>query len=104
MSDFISVSEGHLIAEQARYNLIQKIESLEDVVIHIDYCKHDDESIFLFSPDKPQLSRNNLLKFISLSKPPMLNNKIINKMGVRYIRTKLKSKVPIERRSGFAIS
>jgi cation diffusion facilitator family transporter len=65
VSDYISVSEGHLIAEQARYNLIQNIESLEDVVIHIDYCKHDDESIFLYSPDKPQLSRNNLLKFIS---------------------------------------
>ena len=63
--DHISVSEGHLIAEQARYNLIQKVDSLEDVVIHIDYCKHDDESVFLYSPDNNKLSRNNLLCLIS---------------------------------------
>ena len=40
----------------------------------------------------------------SLFNPPILKSSIIIKIGDKYVKTKLKSKVPIANRSGLAIS
>lgn len=45
VSPFISVSEGHYIAQKVHNYLVQKIEHVEDVIVHVD--PEDDET---FSP------------------------------------------------------
>lgn len=41
VSPYISVSEGHRIAELTEYNLKNQVKGIGDVVVHIDPAKHD---------------------------------------------------------------
>jgi cation diffusion facilitator family transporter len=66
VADKISVSEGHFIAEKVRYNLMNNISGLADVIIHIDYQQHDDQSVFLCDSSEDKLLRSNLLSLVNL--------------------------------------
>ena len=61
----ISVSEGHFLAEKVRYNLMNNISGLADVIIHIDYQRHDDQSVFLCDSSEDKLLRYNLLSLVN---------------------------------------
>lgn len=62
----VSVSEGHFIAEKIRYNLMNNISGLSDVIIHIDYQQHDDQSVFLCDSRDNKLFRSNLLSLVNI--------------------------------------
>src|SRR5205085_250219 len=43
VSPFISVSEGHYIAQQVHHNLVKRLDEVKDVTVHVD--PEDDELI-----------------------------------------------------------
>ena len=84
----ISVSEGHFIAEKVRYNLMNNISGLADVIIHIDYQQHDDQSVFLCDTDN-KLLRSNLLSLVNIELAKFLKDGIkkvsADKLIIHYI-------------------
>jgi cation diffusion facilitator family transporter len=85
----ISVSEGHFIAEKIRYDLINNIEGLEDVIIHIDYQQHDDQSVFLCDTSDDKLLRSNLLSLVNIELAKFLKDGVkkvsADKLIIHYI-------------------
>ncbi|MBF0381668.1 MAG: cation transporter [Magnetococcales bacterium] len=47
---YISVSEGHQIAEQVRYHLMAELEAVTDVLVHVDPEEDHEVQVELFSP------------------------------------------------------
>jgi cation diffusion facilitator family transporter len=47
---YLSVSEGHQIAEQVRYHLMEELEAVTDVLVHVDPEEDHEEVVELFVP------------------------------------------------------
>ncbi|MBF0194397.1 MAG: cation transporter [Magnetococcales bacterium] len=47
---YLSVSEGHQIAEQVRYHLMQELEAVTDVLVHVDPEEDHEEQVELYAP------------------------------------------------------
>lgn len=63
VSPYISVSEGHFIAQQVHHVLVDEIKHVKDVTVHVD--PEDDEAICpsLNLPNRTMLERDFLLKW-----------------------------------------
>ncbi|MBF0357882.1 MAG: cation transporter [Magnetococcales bacterium] len=67
---YLSVSEGHQIAEKVRYHLMNELESVTDVLVHVDPEEDHEESVRMFvSREK----LNNLLEKCIADSPLFAN-------------------------------
>jgi cation diffusion facilitator family transporter len=76
---FISVSEGHQIAEKVRYTLLKQIKEVNDVMVHVDTV--DDHAILV-----PVLhSRREMLEKIEQTKKSFLKIVALENLSLHYI-------------------
>ena len=69
VDSYLSVSEGHFIGEQVEKNLINQLNDVQDVVVHID--PENDETVH---PNRPLESRKNIIDSIQPYLPPSLEH------------------------------
>ncbi len=98
VNSYLSVSEGHYIAEQVMNKLRKKFPEMHDITVHID--PEDDESV---SPSRDLPSRNQVMAEIY---PILQSAKIdadINNIVLHYIDGKIEIEILINKAHGDAV-
>lgn len=93
VNPYISVSEGHQIAERVRQTLIQEIEEVTEVMVHID-PENDEQHLLVLNLPPRNIVAANLLNIWA----DLIKNKQIEQLTLHYLGSKISVELVLKTR------